>query len=82
MSYRVLIRSPARKSLTALPPTEYDRVLDSLTELANVPRPTGCKKLKGREGWRIRVGSYRVIYLIDDPQKIVTILYVGHRRDV
>ncbi|NJL92104.1 MAG: type II toxin-antitoxin system RelE/ParE family toxin, partial [Coleofasciculaceae cyanobacterium SM2_1_6] len=46
------------------------------------PRPSGCLKLKGREGWRIRVGNYRVPYKIDDQQKIITILRIRHRRDV
>ena len=42
----------------------------------------GCRKLSGREGWRIRVGSYRVVYEIDDELQVVTVLHVGHRRDV
>ena len=40
------------------------------------------RKLAGREGWRIRVGNYRVIYEIDDSARQVTILHVGHRKDV
>jgi mRNA interferase RelE/StbE len=46
------------------------------------PRPAKCLKLTGREGWRIRVRNYRVIYKIDDSEKLVTILHVGHRRDI
>lgn len=42
----------------------------------------GCRKLVGREGWRIRVGNYRVIYEIDEIRHILTILHVGHRRDI
>jgi mRNA interferase RelE/StbE len=43
---------------------------------------TGCLKLTGREGWRIRVGKYRVIYEIDDKERTITVLHVGLRRDV
>lgn len=46
------------------------------------PRPPSCLKLSGREGWRIRVGNYRVVYEIDDGQQAVTILNIGHRRDI
>ena len=45
-------------------------------------RPTGCLKLIGRDGWRIRVGVYRVIYQIDDQEKKIVILDFGHRRDI
>lgn len=46
------------------------------------PRPSGCLKLTGRNGWRIRGGDYRIIYEIDDKQEMVTVLHIGHRRDV
>jgi len=42
----------------------------------------GCNRLTGRDGWRIRVGDYRVIYEIDDERQMITILHIGHRRDV
>lgn len=45
-------------------------------------RPIGCKKLVGREGWRIRAGDYRAIYEIDDAQQKVTVLHIGNRRDI
>ncbi len=46
-------------------------------------RPSGCKKLRGyKDLWRIRVGDYRVVYIIDDPGKIVSVTRIAHRRDV
>jgi len=57
-------------------------VRDAIRDLANTPRPAGCKKLSGRSGWRIRVGNYRVIYEIDDNTQTITVMHVGHRRDV
>ena len=82
MSYEVFILRRAQKELAALPKTDYERVRDAIVALAENPRPVGCKKLTGREGWRIRSGDYRAIYEIDDAQKRVTVLHIGNRRDV
>ena len=82
MSYALSILRRAQKELSQLPTDAYERVRDGILGLARNPRPPGCLKLRGREGWRIRTGDYRVIYEIDDKQRIVTILHVGHRRDV
>ncbi|CAN5637532.1 type II toxin-antitoxin system RelE/ParE family toxin [soil metagenome] len=82
MSYRVEIIRRAAKDLSKLPSPEYERVRDAIQSLGLDPRPPGCKKLIGREGWRIRVGRYRVIYEIGDAVRVVTIIDVGHRKDV
>ena len=82
MSYAVLILRRAQKELAGLPKADYERVRDVVAALAESPRPAGCKKLVGREGWRIRSGDYRVIYEIDDARRNITILHIGHRRDV
>ncbi len=82
MSYEVLILRRAQKELADLPKTDYERVRDAMAALAENPRPAGCKKLVGRDGWRIRSGDYRAIYEIDDDRQKVTVLHVGHRRDI
>jgi mRNA interferase RelE/StbE len=82
MSYEVLILRRAQKELANLPKADYERVRDAVAALAENPRPVGCKRLVGREGWRIRLGDYRAIYEIDDAQQKVTVLHIGHRRDV
>jgi mRNA interferase RelE/StbE len=61
---------------------DYDRVRAAIRPLASDPRPPGCKPLSGSTGWRIRIGDHRVIYAIDDEERIVTILGVAHRREV
>ncbi len=66
----------------ALPGEAYARVRDAITALGEHSRPPGCLKLIGRDGWRIRIGDYRVVYEIDDRGQVVTVLHVGHRRDV
>jgi mRNA interferase RelE/StbE len=82
MSYNINILRRAQKELANLPADVYPRVRDALRSLAEQPRPSGCLKLKGREGWRIRVGDYRVLYEIDDNKQIVSVVHIGHRRDV
>ena len=82
MPYSIVIMRSAQKAMAQLPLNTYERMCDALVQLGDVPRPTGCAKLRGREGWRIRVGSYRVIYEIDDALRRITILHVGQRRDI
>ena len=82
MSYAVDIHAPAKKSLCRLPAKIQTRIARSMLVLEDNPRPTGVVKLSGREGWRIRVGDYRVIYTIDDAKKEVVIYAIGHRREV
>lgn len=82
MTYTVSILRCAQKELQRLPQEDYARVREAMRALVHNPRPAGCLALTGRAGWRIRVGDYRVIYEIDDAQHTVTILHVGHRRDV
>jgi len=82
MSYAVFILRRAQKELARLPVEAYERLKEAIESLGEEPRPMGSQKLTGREGWRIRVGDYRVIYEIDDAEQVVTVLHVGHRRDV
>ena len=78
----VMILRRAQRELARLPATVYEQVKRAIRDLATNPRPPGCRKLSAREGWRIRVGEYRVIYEIDDTDQAVTVLHIGHRRDV
>jgi mRNA interferase RelE/StbE len=82
MSYSISILRRAQKSLSKLPVSDYERIRDAIRSLATTPRPEGCRKLTARTGWRIRIGVYRVIYTIDDSQKLITVLDIGHRRDI
>lgn len=82
MSYQLSILPRASKELGKLPVQQFERIRDRIRGLATNPRPAGVRKLTGREGWRLRVGSYRVLYEIDDKQRTVLIVHIGHRRDV
>jgi mRNA interferase RelE/StbE len=68
--------------MASLNTRDLERVKKAILELPENPRPANCKKLTGRAGWRIRAGDYRVVYEIDDSSRSITILDVGHRRDV
>jgi mRNA interferase RelE/StbE len=82
-SYTVEIKPAARKELEALPDKLLARVVRKLQSLANNPRPTRCKKLKGyKDQWRVRVGDWRVVYIVDDAAKLVSVTRVAHRREV
>jgi mRNA interferase RelE/StbE len=82
VSYAIDIRRSAQKSLSKISSQDQDRIISSIESLSDHPRPDGCKKLSGRPAWRIRIGNYRVIYEIEDDKLIVTIIHIGHRRDI
>ncbi len=82
MTYAVSILRSAQKSLGSLPPVHQDRIVTAIRRLGSNPRPTGTKKLAGREAWRIRVGDYRVIYEVGDAALTILIVDVGHRREI
>ncbi len=77
----MVISKRARKDIAALSEQKKERVKKAVYALAENPRPHGVKKLQGSDGYRIRVGDYRVIYEITDTVKIVTIERVAHRAD-
>ncbi len=82
MAYRLRITRRAYGELRKLPPAVTRRIQEAISDLADNPRPSGCIKLYGDAGWRIRVGDWRVIYDVDDEAQTVTVLRAGHRRDV
>ena len=82
MNYTLGILRRAQKELSAIEGDAYIQMRDAIRALAHAPRPIGSKKLRGRSGWRIRVGHYRVIYEIDDTNCVITIMRVGHRREI
>jgi mRNA interferase RelE/StbE len=81
-NYELLIKRSAAKELEALPPTYRRRIAARIQQLSAAPRPPGVEKLSGAEQYRIRQGDYRVLFEIDDGRKTVTVVRIGHRRDV
>jgi mRNA interferase RelE/StbE len=83
MSYELIIKPTAEKSLDKVPLPTRRRIIDAMKDLRNNPRPRGVVKLAGEENvWRIRVANYRIVYEIIDEQLIILVLRVAHRKDV
>lgn len=84
MIYEIIVKKSAVKEIENLPVKVLPKITQSISDLAVTPRPQHSKKLKGTKSnlWRIRVGDYRVVYLIDDKIQIIDVQKVGHRKDV
>jgi mRNA interferase RelE/StbE len=82
VSYSVFILRRAQSEIGSLPKEFSEKLKTAISSLADNARPRGCRKLAGREGWRIRVRNYRVIYEINDQAQTVTVFHVGHPRDI
>ena len=81
-AYNIHFRESVYKDFRAIPKEDLRRILRPIDELGANPRPHGYEKLTGQERYRIRQGSYRIVYSIQDKELIVWIAKVGHRRDV
>ena len=82
MSYQIDLETRAKKELTTLPRDIQLKIHAVLEDLRRNPRPPGCKKLTGYDGYRIRQGAYRVVYTISDQAKKILVYRIGHRKDV
>ena len=81
--YALEIKPSARKELENLSDNLVARLAPKINGLAAHPRPSGCRKLRGyKDLWRIRVGDFRVVYIIDDHRKMVSVTRIAHRREV
>ncbi len=82
MHYEIYIEKAAQKSLSKIPTKDQNRIVESIQRLSDNPRLNNSKKLSGRNGWRIRIGNYRVIYEIQDEKLLVLVVVIGHRSNV
>lgn len=85
MSYRIALHRDAKKALVKIGRADrklFAQLEEAIGNLAHDPRPDGCRKLTGRDGYRIRVREYRVIYLIDGNELVVTVVRVASRGSV
>lgn len=81
-SHTVRLKRSAEKEMDRLPEQVFDRVVAAISALEDEPRPRGSRKLRGTEHYRLPVGSYRILFTVDDSNKVVEVVSVGHRRDV
>jgi mRNA interferase RelE/StbE len=82
MMYRIELRRDAQKALDRLPKSDFQAVIAAIKDLSLTPRPRGIEKVKTTGLWRIRQGDYRIIFFIDDSEHIITVVRVGHRREI
>lgn len=83
MGYSILLAPPAERQLKALAEATQKRIITRLKSLQRNPRPQGVKKLAGEGNlYRIRDGSYRIIYTIQDKELIVLVVKIGDRKEV
>ena len=81
--YNIEIKKSALKSLEKIPKSYYISIKNAIYNLSVEPRPSGYKKLIDNENlYRIRIGSYRVIYSINDNILIIEVVKIGHRKDI
>jgi mRNA interferase RelE/StbE len=81
-AWQIEIAHPARKELSRLPTHMQSRISRAILTLEADPFPHGCKKLQNRDGWRIRVGDYRILYFVNTKTHHVIVGVIGHRREV
>ena len=80
--YKLLFKRSVTKDFRQIPKHDVEAILQRIEALANDPHPNGSEKLSGQERYRIRQGVYRIIYEIIDEQLVVTVVKIGHRREV
>jgi mRNA interferase RelE/StbE len=80
--YQVILDNRVRRDLSHLPSDVLARLVRGLQMLAQNPRPRGARRLTGTDGWRVRIGSYRILYLVDDKRRVVVVYRLAHRKDV
>ena len=81
-AYRIEFRPAALRELRKIDRAMHPRIHGAIALLAQDPRPPASRFLRGREGYRLRVGDYRIIYTIDNGNLLIVVVTIGHRRDV
>ena len=82
MSFTLIIPNSVQKQLNRLPDNVFKRVINIFKSLEEEPYPKESKKLTNRNGYRIRIGDYRIIYDVDVKAKFIYLRKVGHRKDI
>ncbi|AJM78073.1 type II toxin-antitoxin system RelE family toxin [Rathayibacter toxicus] len=80
--YRIELRPATLKALRKVDPQDRRRIQGAIALLGEDPRPPGAKALQGRDGLRVRVGNYRIIYTVQDDVLLIVVVTLGHRKDV
>ena len=79
--FEIRILPSVREDLRGIPKDTVRRILGTIEGLATDPRPPVCKKLTATNLYRLRSGSYRIVYEVNDAEAVVIVVKVGHRKD-
>lgn len=80
--YNLYIKPSAVKEIESCPKKDRLRIINRINALADDPRPQGSEKLSGYDKYRVRQGNYRIVYSIQDQKLIISVVKVGHRKEV
>ena len=80
--YKIYFKESVEKDFRIIPKKDLQKIIVRIKALAKDPRPPGHEKLTGQERYRVRQGQYRIIYSVHDKELIVSVVKVGHRKDV
>jgi len=81
LTYRILVEKRIEKEFRRVPVHDRQRIDRAILALASNPRPHGCKKLTDKDGYRVRIGEYRVLYTIDDESRTVVVYRIKIRSE-
>jgi len=81
-SYKILIKKSAAGEIAKIPRKDLEKIVRRVQVLEQDPRPFGCRKLSGKDRYRLRQGDYRIGYAVDDSRRIVEVYKIGNRREV
>ena len=82
-AYKVLMAKSALKELYEIPKGDLERILLRIERLSQNPRGRGSEKLSSRhESYRLRQGDYRIVYSVNDKDRIVDVFKIGHRKEI
>lgn len=80
--YEILFKESVYKDFRKIPKDDLQKILSKIEKLGVDPRPSGSEKLTGQDLYRVRQGSYRILYTIQDKQLTIWVIKVGHRKDI
>ncbi len=81
-AYSLFLKESVQEDFEGIPKKDLRKILTRIKSLANDPRPSGCEKLTGQDRYRLRQGRYRIVYAVHDEEQTVTVVKVGHRKDI
>ena len=81
-TYKILIKKSAAGELAKIPRKDLEKIVRRVRDLKQIPRPSGCRKLSGKDRYRLRQGDYRIVYTVDDSRCIVEVYKIGNRREI